>query len=96
VPQFVDLRSDAQQAATDGVAGALSSGATLNYAVRSVNAGSGVAVTNCTNIASTLTGGAMPTGYTITAGAVTAGNTANCTLNGPGGKTATFTAIGIN
>jgi MSHA pilin protein MshA len=96
VPQFVDLRDEARQAATDGVAGALSSASTLNYAVRSVNATSGVAVTDCTNAASALQGGATPAGYTITAAAIVPPASANCTLTGPGGKTSTFVAIGIN
>ncbi len=94
IPQFVDLRDDARQAATDGVAGALSSGATLNYAKSVVGTASAVSVTDCTNVASTLQGG-LPSGYTITSAAVTpAGTTVSCTLTGPGSKTSTFTAIG--
>lgn len=96
VPQFVNLRAEAQAAATSGVAGALSSGSALNYAQRSLNAASGVAVTNCNNIGSTLQGGALPTGYSITASAISAGQSANCTLTGPNSSSATFTAIGIN
>jgi MSHA pilin protein MshA len=101
VPQFVDLRTDARRAATQGVAGALASGSSLNFAQRSLNAASGVAITNCTNVAGTLQGGVMPTSdtgalYTITAAAITAGNTVTCTVNHPAGVTATFPAIGIN
>jgi hypothetical protein len=58
----------------------------------------GVAINNCTAVANALQGG-LPTGYTITALAVTAGNTASCTLNNTSvtpNVTATFTAIGIN
>lgn len=43
LPKFVDLKSDAQQAALKGLAGAISSGATINYALRSLHSGSGVA-----------------------------------------------------
>lgn len=99
VPQFVNLRADAQNAATRGVAGALSSGSALNYAVRSLNSASGVAITNCQDARSTLQGGipAFPSGYTVTSLAVANGVTQpNCTLNGPNGSSATFTAIGIN
>ena len=95
VPQFVDLRSDAQKAATAGVAGALASGSALNFAHRSVNPANGVAVTNCTSVSGTLQGGALPAGYTITAAAVAAGAAVTCTLTGQGGSTATFTALGI-
>lgn len=95
VPQFVDLRGEARAAAVAGVAGALSSGSSLNFAHRSVNPANGVAITNCTNVSSTLQGAALPTGYTITAAAVAAGAQVNCTLTGPGGATAQFVAIGI-
>ena len=95
VPNFVDLRSDARAAAAAGVAGALASGSALNYAQRSLNSGSGVAVTDCTNVAGTLQGG-LPSGYSITSAAITAGSTATCTVTGPGSSSATFTAIGIN
>ncbi len=95
VPQFVDLRTDARQAAVSGVAGALSSAATLNFAQRSVNSANGVAIANCTGVATALQGGAMPAGFVITAGAVAAGATATCTVTHPGGETATFIAIGI-
>jgi MSHA pilin protein MshA len=98
VPQFVDLRSDAQKAATAGVAGALASGSALNFAHRSVNPANGVAIANCTDVKNTLQGQALPGAagdYTITAAPVAAGSAVNCTLTGLGGSTATFTALGI-
>jgi MSHA pilin protein MshA len=98
VPQFVDLRADARAAATAGVAGALASGSALNFAQRSLNPANGVAVTNCTNVESTLQGGQLPLplgSYTITAAAVAAGSAVQCTLTGPGGSVANFTALGI-
>jgi len=99
VPQFVDLRADANRAATGGVAGALASGSALNFATRSVNPANGVAVANCTDVKSTLQGGALPTPpsgtYSITAAPVAAGSAVTCTLNGPDSTTATFTALGI-
>ena len=96
VPQFVDLRTEARAAAVAGVAGALASGSSLNFARRSVNPANGVAITNCTDVTNTLQGTALPAGYTIVAGAITAGNVVTCTLNGPSGSTATFAAIGIS
>lgn len=96
LPKFINLSSDAQTAATNGVAAALSSANATNYAARSENSANGVAVTNCTSLSAALLGGALPTGYTITSGAVTAGNTVTCTLTGPSSTTATFSATGIN
>ena len=96
IPKFVDLSSDANQAATNGVAGALSSAAAVNYAARKANSSNGSALTNCTGAAALLQGGALPSAsYAITAAAVAADATASCTLTGPGSKTASFTAIGI-
>ncbi len=95
LPKFVDLKGDAQQAATDGVAGALSSASAMNYSTRLVKATNGVAVANCTNVGPLMQGGALPTGYTITAAAIAAGATATCTLTGPGSKISTFTGHGI-
>src|SRR5450759_1783674 len=51
LPKFVDLSTDAKQAALTGLAGAISSGATINFADRSLHGTtSGVAVTttHCT------------------------------------------------
>jgi MSHA pilin protein MshA len=97
LPKFVDLSSDAKRAAVDGVAGALSSAASVNYAARKVNAAYGSAVTNCTSVASALQGG-LPSGYTITSAAVAADATkADCVVTHPSGSaSAAFTAIGIN
>lgn len=99
IPKFVDLKGDATTAATQGVAGGLSSASSVNYAARSVNSSNGVQVLNCTTVASALQGGALPTGYAITSLAVTAGNTATCTLtnsNVTPNVTASFAAIGIS
>lgn len=94
LPKFIDLSGDAQLAATQGVAGALGSAATVNYAAKKANTSNGVAVTNCTDVSNALQGGLPSTDYTITAAVVTAGGIATCTLNGPGTATANFTAIG--
>ena len=48
IPQFVDLESEASQAAVDGIAGALNSAATLNYAACKAKSSECVKnVTNC-------------------------------------------------
>jgi len=101
LPRFVDMSDAAEQAATDGVAANLGSAMALNYA-GAVAADAGlnmastppVAVDDCDDGGSLLVGG-LPTGYTITAGALaTLGATAVCTLTGPSGKTSTFQGVG--
>ena len=95
-PQFLDLSSSARTAAVTGVAGALSSASSMNYARRSLSTTDGVPVANCTAVAGALAGGALPSGYTITAATVTpAGTSVVCTVNGPNGVTAPFVALAI-
>lgn len=96
IPKYINLSADANTAATNGVAGALAAANAVNYAARVANSSNGVAVTNCTSVAAALQGGALPTGYTITAATVAAGVTVTCTLTGPGSTTATFSATGIS
>ncbi len=95
LPKFINLSGDAQTAATNGVAGALSSASAINYGARKVRSTNGVAVANCTDVASALQGG-LPSGYTITAAAIAVDATATCTLSGPSSTSATFSATGIS
>ena len=96
VPQFVDLRTEARQAATDGVAGALSSASALNYAVEMADSTKGKAVADCADVDALLQA-PLTADYAITAAPVTpAGTTkSDCVLTGPGGATANFTAISV-
>jgi len=94
IPRFVNLTGEARVARLEGFAGALGSGAAINYASRSANAALGVAVANCTDVESTLQE-AMPADVTITAAAVAADTAVSCTLNDTNGNTTTFTALGI-
>ena len=97
IPKFVDLKGDAVDAATLGVAGALSSAAAINYASRSANVLRGNAVANCTDVATALQGG-LPANYVITAGAVGVGASVACVLTNNSvtpNVTKNFTAIGI-
>lgn len=94
IPKYIDLKTDASKAATEGVAGALSAAAATNYAARQVSTSKGVAVTKCADVASALAGG-LPSGYSATdTTAVTAGATATCPVNGPNSQTASYVAIG--
>lgn len=95
IPQFINLSANAQAAATNSVAAALSSANAVNYTTRSANAANGVTVTNCIDAGATLLGG-VPPGYAITTAVVSIGSTVTCTLTGPDDTKATFTATGIN
>ncbi len=104
LPKFVDMSDAAAQAAVDGVAGSLSSGASMNYAnAVAISAGlitgtTKVTVAKCSDTSGVLQGG-LPAGYTIDTTADTAvaalGDPATCTLNGKDSKTATFQTIGV-
>lgn len=96
LPKFVDLSGEANQAAVSGVAGALSSAASINYAAKKAGNASGVALANCSGVAALLQGGALPTGYTITAAVIAVDATASCTVTHTAStKTATFSATGV-
>jgi MSHA pilin protein MshA len=97
IPKFVDLRSDAQLAATQAVAGAISSASVVNVAARKVNASNGVPIGDCADGGSLLEGG-MPNNYSMGGGlplTIPAGSTVNCTLNGPNGTAANVALTGI-
>lgn len=105
LPKFVDMSGAAQQAAVDGVAANLGSAMALNYAATvSSNAGvvggpTPVVISNCTDGALLLVGGALPTGgYAITPAAIAGatGTTVTCALTLTKGtvvKTANFNGI---
>jgi MSHA pilin protein MshA len=95
VPKFVDLSGEANQAAVSGVAGALASAASINYAAKKAGSPSGVTVANCTDVSQLLQGGGVPAGYTVTAAAITANATVTCTVtHTASSKLATFPATG--
>ncbi len=95
MPKFVNFKEDAARAALEGVAGALSSANTVNYGARSLHALSGVPIIDCSQMVSAVEGG-IPAGYSITASALNAGATGNCTLASPATTaTASFVATGI-
>lgn len=88
IPKFVDLSGDAKQAAVDGMAGALASGAAINYAARSAKATNGVPVTNCDTTKNTLQ--QWDSSFTITGTGPTGCSVAKS------GVTGTFATIFIN
>lgn len=97
IPKFVNLQDDASQAAVDGMAGALGSASAINYAVRSLSASNGVAVSDCTDVSNALEGG-LDGDYEIPAAAITAGNTLSCTVRRVDDNTVsqTFVGHGVN
>jgi len=96
IPKYLDLQEDAQRSAAQGVAGALGSASAANYAIRSGLPSKGTAVASCTDVGTLLQTGSLD-GFSLGAGAVAAGATANCTVSKTGASpTATFTAHGIS
>ncbi|MDX1625224.1 MAG: type II secretion system protein [Wenzhouxiangellaceae bacterium] len=99
VPRFIDLSDEADQAAVEGVAGAMASGMAINYAGCSAvdhdtTVDECVAVTDCNEVGGTLEGG-VPTGYSVGSSALGSnGATATCTVTSPEGNTASFQGIG--
>ncbi len=80
MPRFTNMRAEAEAAALQGVAGGINSANAINKATRMLNAASGVAITDCNQAGNLLDPQGMPTGYTVAASAIAAGNTASCTL----------------
>lgn len=68
LPKFVDLSTDARDAAIKGVAGGLASAGTINYAAGVMNKThyTITSATTCTNIANNILDGGAPTGYSFT------------------------------
>lgn len=94
VPRFIDLSTEAEAAATAGIAGSLSSGSAINYAAYKAGNPNFVQVADCQDAENTLETTLDSNEYTITSAAVTVDTAATCTLNGPGAATAEFQVIG--
>ena len=99
LPKFINMRSDAQTASVQGVAGAAASAMNLNYsgcAITNniVTANKCVKVSTCANVTSIMQGG-VPTGFTVggTDPGVTNGTSSTCTLTDSTAAVANFTAV---
>ena len=91
IPRYINLSDQAEQAAVDGVAGSLGAASAINFAAWVAGSTDSVAIDDCEDIEGLLQGGALPTGYSIAAQAITAAaETADCDLTGPTNATATF------
>ena len=95
LPKFIDLSGEASQAAVEGVAGAISGAAAVNYAAKKAGNGSASAVDNCNDAGTLLQGGVMPDGYTIEDKAIAVDVSESCTVTGENSKTATAYVIGV-
>ena len=83
LPKFVDLSVNAKQAALQALAGAISSGASINFAVRSLgNTASSVQVTTASCLTTTMQSMVDPsTATTLATGYVAGGTAPSCTIN---------------
>ena len=108
LPRFFDIQNDARRASAQGVAGAVASGAAINYGARlasgvTVGAGSATVVNECTTavLGRVLTGGfpqdiVLGTGGTL-ATTLTNGQTGTCDFyHSAGGTTTTVTIIAVS
>jgi len=105
LPKFIDLREEAGNAASAGVAGAVASATAINFSARLVNSAKGVGpIDGCTDpdIPTLLAGNSLPSGYSLV-GAATCSDTdkdqgtpISCTVNGPNGTTALATVVCSN
>lgn len=105
LPRFIDLRGEAGAAAAQGVAGAVASATALNFSARLVNTSKAntYAISGCQDgdIPTLLTGGAFPSGYsmstastaTCTAAQQTEGYPLSCNIVGPQSSSAVSTVI---
>jgi prepilin-type N-terminal cleavage/methylation domain-containing protein len=106
LPKFIDLSTDAGDAAAKGVAGGISSAFSLNYAARKANSTKGVAYNHaaanvCTKAnLDTVMQTPLPSDYTFAvatgldcSSAANDGSTFTCTVTPPKGAAATATGI---
>jgi MSHA pilin protein MshA len=102
LPKFIDVQSNAESSSLKGVAGSLASAMSVNYGGCLVtghddsDATKCRTVDNCSDSASLLQGGALPTGYTVAAAAIGSNaTTVTCTVTQTAtAATATFDGIG--
>lgn len=84
LPRYIDLETQAQLGAMEGVAGALAAGSAINFADCTANPLSGtcLAIADCDELPGTILGG-LPTGYFVPSVAMAAGATV-CSVEGDG------------
>ena len=99
IPRFIDLSDEAEQAAVEGVAGAMASAMAINFAGCSAvghdtTADECAAVNDCNEVGPILQSG-IPTDYGVASATLSGnGTVADCTVTAPDGATAIFQGIG--
>ncbi len=109
LPRFFDVQNDARRASAQGVAGAVASGAAINYGARLAQGslgGAATAVNGCTTaiLGRVLTGGAFPADIVASASAASPltagipnGSVGNCDIyHSAGGATTTISLVGVS
>ena len=99
--RFQDLSTDAQTAANAGVASEISSGASINYAARSLNPLNGTPTTglDCAGVAAIVLSSALDIDYVVAGGTcsgVATGVSVSCTVTNAPGAVANASVICIN
>jgi MSHA pilin protein MshA len=105
IPKFVDLKSDAQVAALQGIVGGIDSASAVNFAARSLRATNGAATANAAGtltcavaVAAILQTPLLSSAYTVatTATSATPGTANTCVVTQvDGGATADATVISV-
>lgn len=84
LPKFVDFRTDAANAAVQGVAGGLASASAINYGAKQLNKSTtptSIEGTGCSSALFDMLASGTPAGYTITgAASCTSGSAVSCTV----------------
>lgn len=98
LPKFINLSAEANAAAVQGVAGAISSASAINYGVRAASTTKGTATTGltCQTAATALLEGGVPGGYSLDNVTALGAGSNSCTVTGGGGQTATATILGVS
>jgi len=92
VPQVVSLKTEAKTAVVKGVAGAVASGSAMNYAKKQAGATTYSTVSNCSQTAVLLVGGAFPTDVGVASLTIADAATASCLFSYSGDTAATGSA----
>jgi MSHA pilin protein MshA len=103
IPNYIDLKSDAQQSVANGVAGALAAACSNNYAIRSGNPSSATyaktkKVAACADAWTLLQDNSAASGYTMTGDVYTSAAPKTCTITSTSNSsiTASFTCPSIS
>lgn len=93
--KYFDVSSEAHNQNVRSLAGALNAASARNF-TRNKLGKSSVSITNCTEVANALTQ-SMPSGFTITPTALSAGAEVSCTVtHTASSQSATFIGIGVS